>query len=81
MPRVFTRMLKKGLVGDEREPNVIRLSPVALYNTFGEVGRAVRILEESLEEEVKWVEIHGFEGGSTVRSPVEHDMVAHDADS
>lgn len=53
MPRIFNRMLKKGLVGDEREPSVIRLSPVVLYNTFVEVGKAVKIIEESLEEEVK----------------------------
>jgi kynureninase len=53
MPRIFNRMLKKSLVGDEREPSVIRLSPVVLYNTFAEVGKAVKIIEESLEEEVE----------------------------
>ncbi|WVQ85341.1 kynureninase [Cryptococcus sp. DSM 104549] len=51
MPRVFDKMLKRGLVGDERQPNVIRLSPVVLYNTFEEVGRAVEIVEEALREE------------------------------
>ncbi len=51
MPRVFARMIKKGLVGDEREPSVIRLSPVVLYNTFEQVGKAVKILEEALREE------------------------------
>jgi kynureninase len=51
MPKVFSRMLKKGLVGDERRPTVIRLSPVVLYNRFEEVGRAVEILEEALREE------------------------------
>ena len=51
MPRVFERCLKKGLVGDERNPNVIRLSPVVLYNTFEEVGRAAEILDEALREE------------------------------
>jgi len=61
MPRVFARMLKRGLVGDEREPSVIRLSPVVLYNTFAEVGRAVRILEESLEEELEWQRLYGEE--------------------
>jgi hypothetical protein len=30
---------------------VIRLSPVVLYNTFEEVGRAVGILEKALGEE------------------------------
>jgi kynureninase len=51
MPKVFSRMLKKGLVGDERRPTVIRLSPVVLYNRFEEVGRAVEILEDALREE------------------------------
>lgn len=51
MPRVFERCLKKGLVGDERRPNVIRLSPVVLYNKFEEVGRAVEILEQAVKEE------------------------------
>lgn len=51
MPNVFDRMLRMGLVGDERRPSVIRLSPVVLYNTFEEVGRAVEIVEEALREE------------------------------
>lgn len=51
MPRVFTRLIHKGLVGDERLPNVIRLSPVVLYNTFSEVGLAVKLINEALEEE------------------------------
>ncbi|KIS01450.1 kynureninase [Cryptococcus deuterogattii 2001/935-1] len=51
MPKVFDRMLRMGLVGDERRPSVIRLSPVVLYNTFEEVGRAVEIIEEALREE------------------------------
>lgn len=55
MPRLFHRMLKRGLVGDEREPSVIRLSPVVLYNTFEEVGLAAQIVEESLEEEAEWM--------------------------
>lgn len=48
MPRVFEKMVDQGLVGDERFPYVIRLSPVALYNTFTEVGRAVEIVNEAL---------------------------------
>jgi kynureninase len=51
MPRVFSRCIAQGLVGDERHPSVIRLSPVVLYNTFEEVGRAVGILEKALGEE------------------------------
>ncbi|WVR05729.1 kynureninase [Kwoniella sp. DSM 27419] len=51
MPRVFAKMIEMGLVGDERFPNVIRLSPVVLYNKFEEVGRAVEILEKALQAE------------------------------
>lgn len=53
MPRVFSRMIKRGLVGDERQPNVIRLTPAVLYNTFQEVGRAVEIFEAALRDEEK----------------------------
>lgn len=51
MTRVFERMVKNGLIGDERQPDVIRLAPVTLYNTFEEVGRCVDILNKALSEE------------------------------
>lgn len=70
MPRVFSRMLKRGLVGDERQPNVIRLTPAVLYNTFEEVGKAVAILEEALEEEER-------EGATA--SEAKRDIVAGDS--
>jgi kynureninase len=37
--KIFQRLLKAGVVADWREPNVIRLAPVPLYNTFEEVYR------------------------------------------
>lgn len=74
MPRVFTRMLKRGLVGDERHPNVIRLSPVVLYNTFEEVGRAVGILEEALAEE----ESGGGSSGGGSEEEVGRDVIGGD---
>lgn len=70
MPRVFGRCLKRGLVGDERRPNVIRLSPVVLYNTFKEVGRAVQILETAIKEER---EGEGGEGGREERDVIGGD--------
>ncbi|WVQ97101.1 kynureninase [Kwoniella sp. CBS 9459] len=67
MPAVFSRLVKKGLVGDERQPNVIRLSPVVLYNKFEEIGRAVEILEEALREE---------EEGQRLDERSDYDMVS-----
>ncbi|OCF73607.1 kynureninase [Kwoniella mangroviensis CBS 8886] len=69
MPRVFSRLLKDGLVGDERYPNVIRLSPVVLYNKFEEVGRAFEILERALKAE---------EEGARVGEEKDLDMVSKD---
>lgn len=37
MEFVMSELLKNGIVADEREPDVIRLSPVPSYNTFKEV--------------------------------------------
>jgi kynureninase len=53
MPRVFAHMLRAGVVGDERMPSAIRLTPVVLYNTFTEVGQVVEILDAALAAEEK----------------------------
>lgn len=37
--KIFDRLIRSGIVADWREPNVIRLAPVPLYNTFEEVFR------------------------------------------
>ncbi|KAI0831447.1 kynureninase [Trametes gibbosa] len=50
MPRVLKGLEDRGVVGDSRKPDVIRLAPVALYNTFEDVERAVKVLEEVLAE-------------------------------
>lgn len=34
---IFDALVKKRIIGDWREPNVIRISPVPLYNTFEDV--------------------------------------------
>ncbi|KAI9635268.1 pyridoxal phosphate-dependent transferase [Dioszegia hungarica] len=72
MPRVFGRCLKKGLVGDERRPNVIRLSPVVLYNTFEDVGRAVEIFEQAIKAEREG-EAGGSENGDEQRDVIGGD--------
>ncbi len=44
----FNYLTENGVIGDWREPNVIRLSPVPLYNSFEQVFEAGRILAASV---------------------------------
>ncbi|KLO12610.1 kynureninase [Schizopora paradoxa] len=50
MPRVFAGLKRRGVVGDEREPDVIRLSPAPLYNTWADCERAAEVLDAVFEE-------------------------------
>jgi len=45
---LFEKITKKGVVADWREPDVIRVAPVPLYNSYDDVYRFVEILKESL---------------------------------
>lgn len=45
---VFDEFYHNGVVGDWRNPNVIRLAPTPLYNSFVDVFRFAKILEQSL---------------------------------
>lgn len=47
---VFNDWSAAGVVGDWRNPNVIRLAPVPLYNSFQEVFAFGKILERSIEK-------------------------------
>jgi len=47
--KVFQRLTKAGVIADWREPGVIRLSPVPLYNTFEEMFKVSEILRSSLK--------------------------------
>ncbi|KZV79646.1 kynureninase [Exidia glandulosa HHB12029] len=49
MEQVFAAMLARGVLGDERRPNVIRLAPTALYNTFEECRYAAVALDEAFD--------------------------------
>jgi kynureninase len=46
----FNQLTENGVIGDWREPNVIRLSPVPLYNGFKQVFEAGRIIAASVGE-------------------------------
>ncbi len=47
---VFDEWYSKGVVGDWRNPNVIRLAPTPLYNSFLDIYRFGLILEQSLKK-------------------------------
>jgi len=50
MARVHAGLKSCGVVGDEREPDVIRLTPAPMYNTWTECERAAEVLEKVFEE-------------------------------
>ena len=47
---IFDSLEKNGVMVDWREPNVIRLAPVPLYNTFGEVWRFAELLKKIVKQ-------------------------------
>ncbi|KAK6202454.1 kynureninase [Scheffersomyces amazonensis] len=49
MERVNSLLHNHAIICDERRPDVIRLAPVPLYNTFAETADAAHILLEALE--------------------------------
>ena len=46
--KVFDRIMKAGVLADWREPDVIRVAPVPLYNTFVEVFQFSEIFKKAL---------------------------------
>jgi kynureninase len=48
---VFDALAKSGVMADWREPDVIRLAPVPLYNTFEEVWQFANILRQILQDQ------------------------------
>jgi len=49
MRQVFQGLSQNGVIGDEREPDVIRLAPTPLYNTVGDCELAVKYLEQTMD--------------------------------
>jgi kynureninase len=45
---LFNALYEKGIVTDWREPDVIRVAPTPMYNSFEEVFRFVAILKDCL---------------------------------
>ncbi|KAI2486463.1 Kynureninase [Pyrenophora tritici-repentis] len=43
-------LVENGVVCDKRKPGIIRVAPVPLYNTFGDVWRFMRVFEEAIRE-------------------------------
>lgn len=46
---VFDHLTQAGIVADWRKPNVIRVAPVPLYNTFEDVYRFATLMQEALQ--------------------------------
>lgn len=46
--KVFDKITKAGIIADWREPDVIRVAPVPLYNSFEDVFRFAEILTDAL---------------------------------
>lgn len=47
---LFEKISDMGVIADWREPDVIRVAPAPLYNSFMDVYRFVQILKEALQE-------------------------------
>ncbi|KAF9264796.1 kynureninase [Marasmius fiardii PR-910] len=49
MRKIFDALVSFGVIGDEREPDVIRLAPIHLYTTLDDCERAARFLGKAFE--------------------------------
>ena len=46
--KVAQRLQDNGIICDKREPDVVRVAPVPLYNTFSEVWKFVEVFKAAL---------------------------------
>ncbi|KXN85469.1 Kynureninase [Leucoagaricus sp. SymC.cos] len=49
MQKVFNSLVSYGVIGDERQPDVIRLAPAPLYNTLADCENAAKYLDMALD--------------------------------
>jgi len=47
---VFDQLSNEGVFADWREPDVIRVAPVPLYNTFEEVWKFAQLLQNAIQK-------------------------------
>jgi kynureninase len=45
---LFNKLTQRGVIADWREPNVIRVAPVPMYNSFEDVFRFGAVLNDAL---------------------------------
>ncbi len=48
---LFDHLIANGVIGDWREPNVIRIAPAPLYNSFEDVYQFGQILSEAIKQQ------------------------------
>ncbi|PIA91659.1 Kynureninase 2 [Cercospora beticola] len=53
MEEVSAALEENGVICDKRKPGCIRVAPVPLYNTFGDVARFMQIIEAALKNKGK----------------------------
>ncbi len=46
---IFTQLTRQGVIADWREPNVIRVAPVPLYNSFEDIYRFGNIISSIIK--------------------------------
>ena len=47
--QLFRKLTALNVIGDWREPDVIRLAPVPLYNSYGDVFECAERLQQALD--------------------------------
>ncbi len=47
---IYQRLNARGVITDLRPPNILRIAPVPLYNTFSEVHKDVSALLEIMDD-------------------------------